>query len=31
MAKQVINNNEDLASLIKQAEKIIFKEDAKSI
>jgi hypothetical protein len=31
MAKQVINNDEDLASLIKQAEKIVFKEDVKSI
>ena len=31
MAKQIINNNEDLSSLLKQAEKIVFKEDAKSI
>ena len=31
MAKQVINNDEDLSSLLKQAEKIVFKEDAKSI
>ena len=31
MAKQVTNNNEDLSSLLKQAEKIVFKEDAKSI
>ena len=31
MTKQIINNNEDVSSLLKQAEKIVFKEDAKSI
>jgi len=31
MAKQVLNKDEDTSSLLKQAEKIIFKEDAKSI
>lgn len=31
MATQVLNNNKDISSLIKQAEKIVFKEDAKSI
>jgi hypothetical protein len=31
MAKQVINNDEDILSLLKQADKIVFKEDAKSI
>ena len=31
MTKQEINNNEDLSSLLKQADKIVFKEDAKSI
>ena len=31
MAIQVLNNDEDISSLIKQAEKIVFKEDAKSI
>jgi hypothetical protein len=31
MAKQEINNNEDISSLIKQTDKIVFKEDAKSI
>ena len=31
MAKQVINNDEEILSLLKQAEKIVFKEDAKSI
>jgi len=31
MAIQVINNDEDILSLLKQADKIVFKEDAKSI
>lgn len=31
MAKQVINNNEDFSSLIKQADKIVFEENVKSI
>lgn len=31
MAKKVLNNDEDISSLIKHAEKIVFKEDAKSI
>ena len=31
MVKQVINNDEDILSLLKQADKIVFKEDAKSI
>ena len=31
MAKQVINTDEDILSLLKHAEKIVFKEDAKSI
>lgn len=31
MAKQAINNDEDILSLLKQADKIVFKEDAKSI
>ena len=31
MAKQVINNDENILSLLKQADKIVFKEDAKSI
>lgn len=31
MPKQVINKNEDISSLIKQTDKIVFKEDAKSI
>jgi hypothetical protein len=31
MAKQVINSDEDILSLLKQAEKIVFKEDTKSI
>jgi hypothetical protein len=31
MAKQAINSDEDILSLLKQADKIVFKEDAKSI
>lgn len=31
MPKQVIYKNEDISSLIKQTDKIVFKEDAKSI
>ena len=31
MPKHEINNNEDISSLIKQTDKIVFKDDAKSI